>query len=239
MKIALLGYGKMGKEIEKIALHRKHSIVLKIDINNQNEFTAGILKKADVAIDFSIPESAYSNIMKCFEANIPVVCGTTGWLDRFDEVVTYCEKNKKSFFYASNYSIGVNILFDINCKLARLMNRYTDYNVSIEEIHHVHKLDAPSGTAISLAQDIISELDRKDHWELNQESGTNAIAIQSVREGEIPGIHTIKYDSPIDSVEIRHAAKNRKGLALGAVLAAEFIQNKTGFFSMKNLMYAE
>lgn len=239
MKIALLGYGKMGKEIEKIALHRKHSIVLKIDINNQNEFTDGILKKADVAIDFSIPESAYSNIMKCFEANIPVVCGTTGWLDRFDEVVTYCEKNKKSFFYASNYSIGVNILFDINCKLARLMNRYTDYNVSIEEIHHVHKLDAPSGTAISLAQDIISELDRKDHWELNQESGTNAIAIQSVREGEIPGIHTIKYDSPIDSVEIRHAAKNRKGLALGAVLAAEFIQNKTGFFSMKNLMYAE
>jgi len=239
MKLALLGYGKMGREIEKMALQRNHTIILLIDINNQDEFTTSNLKKADVAIDFSTPDSAFPNIMKCFEADVPIVCGTTGWLDRFKEVVTYCEKNEKTFFYASNYSIGVNIFFDINRKLASLMNRFDDYNVSIEEIHHIHKLDAPSGTAITLAEGIINELERKKDWILGKEQNENSISIQAIRENEIPGTHSIKYDSPIDSIDLKHTAKNRKGLALGALLAAEFIKNKKGCYSMNELMNAE
>jgi len=239
MKLALLGYGKMGREIEKMALQRNHTIVLLIDINNQDELTTSNLKKADVAIDFSTPESAFPNIMKCFEADVPIVCGTTGWLDKFKDVISFCEKNGKTFFYASNYSIGVNIFFEINRKLAHIMNRFTDYNVSIEEIHHIHKLDAPSGTAITLAEGIINELDRKKDWILGEEQNVNSISIQAIRENEIPGTHSIKYDSPIDSIDIKHTAKNRKGLALGALLAAEFIKNKTGYFSTKDLMNVE
>ena len=239
MKIALLGYGKMGREIEKIALQRNHSVILTIDIDNQNQLTPDNLKKADVAIDFSTPDSAYQNIMKCFEADVPIVCGTTGWLEKFDKVTAYCKNNGKTFFYASNYSLGVNIFFDLNRKLARMMNRFGDYDVSIEEIHHIHKLDKPSGTAITLAEGIIGEIDRKKHWELDKKSDKDCIPIYSIREGEVPGTHNIKYDSPIDSIEIVHTAKNRKGLALGAILAAEFIQNKTGYFSMSDIMNTE
>jgi 4-hydroxy-tetrahydrodipicolinate reductase len=238
MKIALLGYGRMGKEIEAIALKKKHHIVLTIDIDNQDELTVENLKKADVAIDFSIPTSAYSNIMICFDAGIPVVSGTTGWLDKYDEVIERCKKESRTFFYASNYNIGVNIFFEINKTLARFMNAYPDYEVSMEEIHHIHKLDAPSGTAITIAEGILENLDRKSDWKLNK-SGENVINISAIREGEIPGIHAVKYDSEVDNIEIKHSSKNRKGLALGAVLAAEYSIGKTGILTMQDLMNAK
>jgi 4-hydroxy-tetrahydrodipicolinate reductase len=236
MNIALLGYGKMGKEIEKTALERNHRIVLVIDAYNLDELTTGNLSKADVAIDFSTPGSAFQNIMKCFEAGIPVVCGTTGWVDRISEVREICNTKQQTFFYASNYSLGVNLFFALNKQLARIMNTYADYEVSIKEIHHVHKLDAPSGTAISLANDLISCLKRKENWELNQASGGTHIGITAVRENEVPGTHIITWDSAVDRIEISHEAKNRKGLALGAVLAAEFIKNKKGVYSMQDLI---
>ncbi len=236
MKIALLGYGKMGKEIERIALSRHHEIVLKIDAFNLNEFTPDNLSRADVAIDFSTPESAFSNIMKCFEAGVPVVCGTTGWLSRFEEVKRKCTELDQSFFYASNYSIGVNLFFALNKHLARLMDPMNEYEVSIKEIHHVHKLDAPSGTAISLANDIIAGIGRKEKWELNGAGDPAALKITSVREDEVPGTHIIAYESEVDTIEITHLAKNRRGLALGALLAAEFIFGKKGVFSMDDMM---
>ncbi len=236
MKIALLGYGKMGQEIEKIALSRGHEIVLKIDINNQHENTAENLKKADVAIDFSIPSSAYPNIMKCFEADTPVVCGTTGWLEKYDEVTSYCQTHRKTLFYASNYSVGVNLFFALNKKLAQLMNSQTDYEVSMEEIHHIHKLDAPSGTAITLAEAIVENLDRKNQWELDRATKDDSLVISAVRQGEVPGTHSVTYDSAVDYLEIKHVAKSRKGFALGAVIAAEFSAGKTGFFSMNDVL---
>jgi 4-hydroxy-tetrahydrodipicolinate reductase len=239
MKIALLGYGKMGKEIEKAALERKHKIVLKIDIDNVNDLTIDSLKKADVAIDFSIPDGAYANIMKCFEAGIPIVCGTTGWLNKFDDVVSYCKQNHKTFFYASNYSIGVNIFFRINKYLAGIINKFKDYEIEIEETHHIHKLDAPSGTAITLAKGIIEKVERKEKWELNEQNTPSSIKIKALREDEIPGIHVVKYDSQVDFIEIKHSAKSRKGFALGAILAAEFIKTKIGYFNMDHLMNAE
>jgi 4-hydroxy-tetrahydrodipicolinate reductase len=213
--------------------------VLIIDIKNLEELTTNNLKKADVAFDFSTPQSAYSNIMKCFTADIPVVCGTTGWLTKFDEVLDFCRKNNKTFFYAPNYSIGVNVLFAINLRLAEMMNRFSEYDVTIEEIHHTHKLDAPSGTAIAIANDIISKLNRKDNWTLGTKQNNDTISIRAIRENEVPGTHTITYDSTIDSIELKHTAKNRKGLALGAILAAEFILNKTGYYTMNDLMNAE
>lgn len=236
MKIALLGYGKMGKEIERVALSRHHEIVLKIDAFNLKEFTRENLSRADVAIDFSTPESAWSNIMKCFEAGVPVVCGTTGWLSRFEEVKRKCTELDQSFFYASNYSIGVNLFFALNKYLARLMDPMNEYEVSIKEIHHVHKLDAPSGTAISLANDIIEGIGRKEKWELNGAGDPAALKITSVREDEVPGTHIIAYESEVDTIEITHLAKNRRGLALGALLAAEFIHGKKGVFSMDDMM---
>lgn len=236
MKIAILGYGKMGKEVEKIALSRKHEIVLKIDIDNLHEFTKTKLQSADVAIDFSIPTSAYNNILKCFEADIPIVSGTTGWLDKFDEVIAVCQKQHKSFFYASNYSIGVNLFFHLNKQLARLMSKMPAYNVSIEEIHHVHKLDAPSGTAITLAKGIMEYISRKKNWKLNTPDKEDIINITAKREDEVPGIHTINYESDVDSIEIKHTAKSRKGLAFGAVLAAEYIIGKKGYHTMDDLL---
>jgi 4-hydroxy-tetrahydrodipicolinate reductase len=226
----------MGKEIEKIALGRTHSITLKIDINNISELTVENLKKADVAIDFSFPDSAYSNIMKCFEAEIPIVCGTTGWLDKYNDVISYCKKHKKTFFYASNYSIGVNIFFRLNKYLAEIMNHFQTYNPAMTEIHHIHKLDAPSGTAITLAEGIIERIGRKAKWELNRESNPENLKIDAVREGEVPGTHIINYDSEVDFIEIKHLAKNRQGFALGAVLAAEFINGKIGSYSMSDLI---
>jgi 4-hydroxy-tetrahydrodipicolinate reductase len=239
MKIALLGYGRMGKEIETIAKERNHEIVLIIDIDNTHELTVENLRKADVAIDFSTPSSAFSNILKCFSADVPVVCGTTGWLNRYNEVVDICKRENKSFFYTSNYSIGVNIFFTINRKLARLMNQFPEYEVSIEETHHIHKLDAPSGTAITIADHIIGELDRKKKWVSEKKTNNDSLKIKSIREGEVPGIHIVTYDSPVDSIELKHSAKSRKGLALGAMLAAEYIYKKTGVFTMSDLMKVE
>jgi 4-hydroxy-tetrahydrodipicolinate reductase len=236
MKIALLGYGKMGKEIESLALSRHHEIVLKIDAFNLDEFTHENLSRAEVAIDFSTPDSAFSNIMKCFEAGVPVVCGTTGWLSRFEEVKKKCTDLGQTFFYASNYSLGMNLFFAINKYLARLMNPLNDYEISIKEIHHVHKLDAPSGTAITLANDLIANVDRKKKWELNQAGDPSVVKITAVREDEVPGTHIVTCESEVDTIEITHLAKSRRGLALGAILAAEFIKGKKGVFSMQDMM---
>jgi 4-hydroxy-tetrahydrodipicolinate reductase len=236
MKVALLGYGKMGREIEKAALERNHTIGLTIDISNTADLNQKNLSAVDVAIDFSTPDSAYENILACFRANTPIVCGTTGWLSKFDQVKELCRETNQTFFYASNYSLGVNILFSLNKYLARIMNNFADYNVTVEEIHHIHKLDAPSGTAITLSRDLIELLDRKDRWELNQASDDSAIRITAIRENEVPGTHIITYESAVDTLEIRHAAKSRKGFALGAVLAAEFIHGRKGYFTMSDLL---
>lgn len=236
MKIALLGYGKMGKIIEKIAKDRNNEIVLKIDIDNQDQFTVENLKKADVAIDFSIPDTAYNNILKCFEANIPIVSGTTGWLDKIDDVKKRCEQENKGFFYASNYSLGVNIFFKLNEYLASLMNKLSQYEVDMEEVHHIHKLDAPSGTAITLAEGIIENIDAKKEWILDKDSKNDKLGIKAIREDEVPGIHRIKYESDVDHIFIEHSAKSRKGFALGAVLAAEFMKGKSGYRSMGDLL---
>jgi 4-hydroxy-tetrahydrodipicolinate reductase len=236
MKIALLGYGKMGKEIEKIALSRNHQIVLIIDINNQNDLTIENIKKADVAIDFSIPSSAFNNIMMCFDAGIPIVCGTTGWLEKIETVKEKCITENKAFFYASNYSLGANVFFRLNKYLAKMMSKLSDYQAEIEEVHHIHKLDAPSGTAITLAEGIIENIPSKTGWILNQQSDEKNIGIKAIREGEVPGIHRIKYNSKVDFINIEHSAYSRQGLALGAVLAAEFMKGKTGFRTMDDLL---
>jgi len=236
MNLAIIGYGKMGKEIEKMALERNHKVGVIIDIENLGDFTADNLQSADVALDFSQPASAFSNIVKCFDARLPVVSGTTGWLDRFDEVLSICKEKEGTFFYASNFSPGMNIFFHLNKYLAGIMNSFKDYEISIEETHHTRKLDAPSGTAIKLADDIISLLDRKNKWEQGISTESDSIKITSVRKGNIAGIHTIDYDSPMDLIEIKHSAKSRKGFALGAILAAEFIKDKKGFFTMNDLL---
>ena len=236
MKIALLGYGKMGQEIEKIAIERGHEIVLKINIDNARDLTSDNLKKADVAIEFSTPETAYSNIQKCFEVNVPIVVGTTGWLDKMTEVKNAAENKGKGFFYASNYSIGVNVFFELNKHLAKLMKPYPSYTIEMEEIHHTQKLDSPSGTAITLAEGIIENIDGKTKW-VNEKSEHNSdLEIISKRIENIPGTHTVVYDSEIDEIYIRHTAKNRKGFALGAVIAAEFMKGKSGFYGMKDLI---
>ncbi|MBL7882822.1 MAG: 4-hydroxy-tetrahydrodipicolinate reductase [Bacteroidia bacterium] len=236
MNIALIGYGKMGKEIEQIALSRGHQIVLKVDVNNANSYSADELKKADVAIEFSTPESAIKNIYKCFEANVPVVVGTTGWLEKLNEVKQQCEQQKQTLFYASNYSIGVNLFFQLNKQLAKLMNGYNEYNVSMEEIHHVHKLDAPSGTAISLANQIIENNAGKQKWVNNLSQNNTELGIISKRIDEVPGTHTVTYSSAVDEISITHIAHNRKGFALGAVIAAEWVKDKKGVFGMDELM---
>ncbi len=235
MKIAIIGYGKMGKEIEKIAQKRNHQIIYKFDKDNQDEFTVENLKKVDIAIEFTIPEMAYQNFVKCFEADIPVVSGTTGWLDKYDEIVEMCKTKSKTFFYASNFSLGVNIFFKVNQFLAKIMNSQKDYEIEMSETHHIYKLDAPSGTAISLANDILQNIDRKNNWTKEQPKN-NEIKIESIREGEVFGIHQINYTSEMDKIEIKHELKNRASLSLGAVLAAEFLLNKKGFFTMNDLL---
>ncbi len=236
MKIALIGYGKMGKTIEKIAQERGHTIVARIDPQTGEDFESDGFKSADVAIEFTAPTSAYLNYLKCFENHIPVVSGTTGWLDMMDNVKQICEKDNETFFYASNFSLGVNIFFQLNRQLARIMNRFDDYDVSIEETHHIHKLDAPSGTAITLAEGIISHIDRKNGWVLAPEEIDHSIQIKSIREGDVAGIHTIKYESEVDDITISHNAKSRQGFAIGAVLAAEFVKDKKGFLGMNDLL---
>ncbi|MFV0538797.1 MAG: 4-hydroxy-tetrahydrodipicolinate reductase [Dysgonomonas sp.] len=236
MNIALIGYGKMGHEIEKIAKERGHNIVAIIDVSNTDEFDSPAFKSADVAIEFSIPASALNNYKRCFAVNVPVVAGTTGWLEHMDEVKKACEKENQTFFYASNYSLGVNIFFVLNKYLARIMNNYADYDVKMEEIHHIHKLDAPSGTAITLAEGVIENIDRKDRWNLETEEKATDLAIHCIREGEVPGIHEIIYESEADVISIKHDAKSRKGFALGAVVAAEFVKGKKGFLGMNDLL---
>jgi 4-hydroxy-tetrahydrodipicolinate reductase len=236
MKIALIGYGRMGQEIEKIALSRGNEIVLIIDINNQEDFTAENLKKADAAIVFTIPESSVAIFNKCFESGIPVVSGNTGWLDRWDDVIAECTKCDGAFLWASNFSLGVNIFFELNKTLARLMKPFDQYKATITEVHHTRKLDAPSGTAISLAEDLIVERGSYNGWVNQQTTEADKLGIISVREGDVPGIHTLLYDSEVDFIEITHSAKSRKGFALGAVLAAEFIAGKKGVFSMRDLL---
>jgi len=238
MNIALIGYGKMGKEIEQIAIERGHSIGLIIDITNQQDLSVEMLnqKSIDVAIEFTIPDSAFANYSICFQANVPVVSGTTGWLHAFNDVVEICTTQQKGFFHASNYSLGVNIFFALNKRLAQLMNPFNQYDVVLEEIHHTQKLDAPSGTAITLAEDIVKHIDRKKSWQLNDFTSTDNLQILAKRLGKIPGTHTITYDSDVDSIEISHIAKSRKGFATGAVLAAEFMKGKTGVYGMNDLL---
>jgi 4-hydroxy-tetrahydrodipicolinate reductase len=238
MKIVLLGYGKMGKEIEKIALGRKHEIVLKVDENNHKTITKDQLAAADVAIEFSTPYTVEENICKCFEANLPIVVGTTGWYNNFDKIKEDCVKKNSALFHATNFSIGVNLFFKVNKYLAELMNNYPDYDVSMEEIHHIHKLDKPSGTAITLANQVLGRLNRKTKWSIDPDSrqDNSTLFIKDVREGEVPGTHILKYTSEIDDIEIMHKAHNRKGFALGAVMAAEFLQNKKGIYTMEDLI---
>ncbi len=236
MNIALIGYGRMGHEIESIALKRGHTIKLIVDQDNGNDLNSINLEKVDVAIEFSIPNAAFKNIMKCLAEKVPVVSGTTGWLDKYNEAVNECNKNKTAFLHSTNFSIGVNLLFHLNSELAKQMSRYSEYDVSIEEIHHVKKLDAPSGTAITLAEGIINQQPRYKKWCFEKDKSGDCVPIHSVREGLVPGTHIITWDSEIDTLSLRHEAKNRKGLALGAVVAAEYIRSKKGVFTMNDVM---
>jgi 4-hydroxy-tetrahydrodipicolinate reductase len=245
MKIALLGYGKMGKIIEKIAIDRKHEIVLKIDYDNQHELTEENLKKADVAIEFSTPATVLGNIDKCFDAGVPIVVGTTGWYEQLPEIKQRYETSNNAFIYGTNFSVGVNIFFQINKVLAKMMNQQPYYDVQVEEIHHTQKLDSPSGTAITIAEGIIDNLDQKKQWlnvltDVNNPVEDNAkaedVLIESYRIESVPGTHTVIYDSEVDTIEIKHTAHNRNGFALGAVLAAEWIAaDKKGFFSVGDM----
>ena len=230
MNIGLFGYGKMGKMIEQIAQDRGHTIVSKIDANT----TDIDYESLDVAIDFSTPDAAFGNITGCFKNGVPVISGTTGWLENYAEAAAICQQNQGGFIYASNFSLGVNIFFELNAHLAKMMANLEQYKVSMEEIHHTQKLDAPSGTAITLAEGII-ENSSYEKWELDK-SGATTIPIKSVREGMVPGTHSIRYESSVDQIEIRHEAFNREGFALGAVIAAEWIQGKTGVFTMKDVL---
>ena len=237
MKIALIGYGKMGKTIEQIALRRGHQIVSIIDINNTADFESEAFRSADVAIEFTTPATALGNYMRCFAANVPVVSGTTGWLEHLDEVKAKCEQEGKTFFYASNFSVGVNIFFALNRYLAKIMNGFPAYDVRMTEVHHIHKLDAPSGTAITLAEGILENVERKERWTLETAEQPTDLPIHAIREGEVPGIHEIIYESEADTISIKHDAKSRAGFALGAVIAAEFTAGKKGFLGMNDLFH--
>ena len=236
MKIALIGYGKMGKAIEEIALERNHQVVLKINDENLDEFTEIKLAPADVAIEFTGPHSAFENLQKLISCGKPVVCGSTGWTDKLPEITTLCREKDGSFLYASNFSVGVNLFFELNKKLASLMATYPEYEVSLEEIHHTQKKDAPSGTAITLAEQVLEKISRKKGWVNEKTNDTSQLSIISKREDPAPGTHVVKYSSPIDDIEIIHTAHNRKGFALGAVLAAEYIFNKKGILDMKQVL---
>ena len=236
MKIALIGYGKMGKAIEEIATAKGNEVVLRISIDNPEDFTEENLQKADVAIEFSTPESAADNIKKCFDAGVPVVCGTTGWLKDLDNVKQYCTKKNSAFLYASNFSVGVNLFFALNKYLAELMNDRFEYNVTMEEVHHTQKKDAPSGTAITLAEQILDKSNTKKKWVNDKTDNEAELEIISKRIDEVPGVHTVKYNSPVDFIEITHSAYNRKGFASGAVLAAKFLAGKKGIFTMQDVL---
>ncbi|WP_316821690.1 4-hydroxy-tetrahydrodipicolinate reductase [Pedobacter gandavensis] len=242
MKIALLGYGKMGQIIERFALERGHEVVLKISSSNLEELNVANLSKADVAIDFSIPDAAIANIYLCFEANVPIVVGSTGWYGQLQEVKDECLSSNNTLLYGSNFSIGVNIFFHINQVLAKVMNNFPAYDVQVEEIHHTQKLDSPSGTAMTIAEGIIEELDSKKEW-VNELVGSpfeevvkkDQVLIESHRIESVPGTHTVVYSSEVDEIEIKHTAHNRAGFALGAIVAAEWLQNKQGFYNIADI----
>lgn len=236
MKIALIGYGKMGKEIEKIALSRGHEIVSIIDINNQDDFESETFRSADVAIEFTNPMVAYNNYMRTFKAGVKLVSGSTGWMaEHGNEIKELCTTGGKTLFWSSNFSLGVAIFSSVNNYLAKIMNQFPAYDVTMSETHHIHKLDAPSGTAITLAEGILENLDRKATWVKEDAQANSELPIHSIREGEVCGIHTIRYDSEADSISITHDAKNRNGFALGAVLAAEYTAGKEGYLGMSDL----
>jgi 4-hydroxy-tetrahydrodipicolinate reductase len=236
MKIVLIGYGKMGKEIERISLERGHQIVAKIDVDNQADLAALAAAEVDVAIEFSNPVSAYSNILTCINKQIPVVCGTTGWLEKKAEIEALTKEKQSTFFYASNYSIGVNLFFRLNKLLAQLMSPHKEYDIYTNEIHHTEKKDSPSGTAITIAEGIIEANGSKDKWVNNEIAAANEVAIWSQRESVIPGTHTVKYISKVDQIEITHEAFSREGFALGAVIAAEWIKDKKGVLGMDDML---
>jgi len=236
MKIALIGYGKMGQTIEKIVRERGHEIVSVIDIDNLDDFDSAAFKSADVAIEFTRPESAIGNIRRCFMAKVPVVCGTTGWAQEIEKVKQEMVQAGGTLFWTSNFSLGVNVFFAVNKYLAKLMNQFPSYNVEMTEIHHTQKLDAPSGTAITLAEGIIENVERKKTWAKEVQTKDSEIAIKAIRQGDVPGTHIINYESDIDVISISHEAKNRQGLALGAVVAAEYTAGKKGFLSMTDVL---
>jgi len=236
MNIALLGYGKMGKEIEQIALSRKHNIVLKVDEHNAATVTKEQLKQADVAIEFSTPHTVIGNISRCFEAGLPIVVGATGWYDKFEEIKSKCLQEKQSLFYATNYSIGVNLFWKITEQMAKLMNGYPDYEASMQEIHHVHKLDKPSGTAITTAEKLLAQQKQKNKWSIDPAHQKNELFIDVLRQDEVPGTHSVYYKSEIDEITLTHIAYNRKGFAMGAVIAAEFLKGKKGIYTMSDLV---
>ena len=236
MKLALIGYGKMGQAIEEIALQRGHEIVLKIDVDNINEFTKENLAKADAAIEFTGPHSAYENVKKLMQTGTATVCGSTGWLEKLDEIQQLCKQTNGAFVYASNYSVGVNIFFEVNKRLAALMAKHDDYEIQVTEIHHTQKKDAPSGTAITLAEQILENISRKTKWVNHISDNIDELEVISERIDPAPGTHKIKYTSAIDDIEIIHTAHTRKGFALGAVLAAEFLAGKKGIYGMKEVL---
>lgn len=236
MNIALVGYGKMGQAIEKIALSRGHNIVLRIRTENKHEFTPDNLRMADVVIEFTRPDAAKENVEHCLKQAVPVVCGTTGWSEGLEHAKLMALQNHTALLWASNFSVGVNIFFEINKHLAALMNDQPDYDVIMDEVHHIHKKDSPSGTAITIAEQILDNLERKKHWVKGEASDADQLAIIDHREGEAPGTHSVKYTSAVDDVEIIHKAHNREGFALGAVLAAEFLAGKQGIYTMKDVL---
>ena len=236
MKLAIIGYGKMGHEIEQVALERGHQVIVTIDNETEWAERLGLVESADVAVEFSHPSVALSNIQRTLESGIPIVCGTTGWYAALNSVSDLCKKKNGTFFYASNYSIGMNLFMVLNSKLAHLMNNYHDYDVVMEETHHIYKADAPSGTAVTLAEDILANNNSKTSWTIELPAQKQELYIKPIRYRNVPGTHTICWESPIDTIEIKHTAKGRRGLAIGAVVAAEWIKDKKGIFTMKDLL---
>lgn len=237
MKIALIGYGKMGKTIERIALNRGHEIVCTIDIDNQQDFDSDAFRSADVAIEFTTPATAVDNYIKAFRQGVPVVSGSTGWVSRMPEIKAICDRGEATFFWTSNFSLGVNLFFALNKYLGALMDNFPEYTPSMKEIHHIHKLDHPSGTAITLAEGIINKTGRIDTWTEDNDNKPNELLISHEREGEVPGTHIISWDSAVDAITIEHKAKSREGFALGAVVAAEWVKDRKGFLTMDELMH--
>ena len=236
MNIVLFGYGKMGKEIEQIALQRGHAIILKIDKDNREDATKEALKKADVAIEFSTPGTVTDNITRCFEIGLPIVVGATGWYEQFEGIKNKCKQFNGALFYATNFSVGVNLFWKMTEQMAKLMDGFPDYDASLQEIHHIHKLDKPSGTAITTAEKLITNQSQKKVWTLDNKNAKDELHIDVIRENEVPGTHTVFYKSAIDEINLTHIAHNRKGFALGAILAAEFLKGKQGVYTMSDML---